>query len=120
MRVVEVRVEQRLENRLSDRVRRHARVVPSLDNQVDGEFNDRPRDLTGRLVEDEGKVVFREVRVSWVASVPVVPHFLLIMGSEDCLRGLTQSADGGADQRLDEWLECGDDKDGNIVRDLLD
>jgi hypothetical protein len=59
---VEVRVEEALEHRLGDVLRRHVRVVPSFDDEVDGVLDDDLGNFSGGLVENEGKMVLRLVR----------------------------------------------------------
>ena len=115
MGVVEGRMEQALEYRLGDSMRRHAGVLPCFDHEIDCIFHNSPGDLSCRLVEDERKVVFRQERVSGVGCVEIVPDFFLVVVVYNGLGSLTERSDGGSDQRLDEWLEGGNDKHRDVV-----
>lgn len=64
MRVLEVGVEEAFENRLGDLAVVHARVVPALDDEVDGVLDNNLRNLTRRLVQDQSEMVLRDVSLS--------------------------------------------------------
>lgn len=113
-------MEQTLKNILGDLLRRDAGVVPSLDNAVDGVCDNGPGDVASGFIQQKRKVVFGKERVCGIRSVPVIPHFFLIVRVDDSLGARAQSIGSGTDQRLDERLECGDDEHRDRIGDLLD
>ena len=52
-----VRVEKTFQDRLCDLLSRNTVVVPCFHNQVDGVFHDGLSDLSGRLIQDQSKVI---------------------------------------------------------------
>lgn len=53
--------------------------------------------------------------MSGIRSIPVIPDFILVVGIDDSLRGLTKSLRSGTQKRLDKRFEGGDDEDRNRV-----
>lgn len=117
--VGEIRVEHALDDILSHLLRRHAVVVPGLDDAEHSVLDNDLCNLTGRLIEDQGKVILPsalndrathlgEERVRRVGSVRVVEDFILVMRVDDSLRTSREGAGSVGEHGLEVRLERGE------------